>query len=40
MRRLTAREANLFPRFYQEGLKGYTYLEEETPALLKNLDTK
>jgi arginine decarboxylase len=36
--RLSAREANLFLRFYQEGLKGYTYLEEETPALLKDLD--
>jgi arginine decarboxylase len=36
--RLSAREANLFLRFYQEGLKGYTYLEEETPALLKGLD--
>jgi arginine decarboxylase len=38
--RLSAREANLFLRFYQEGLKGYTYLEEETPALLKDLDAK
>ncbi len=38
--RLTAREANLFLRFYQEGLKGYTYLEEETPALLQGLDGK
>lgn len=33
--RLSAREANGFLRFYQEGLKGYTYLEEETPALLE-----
>ena len=32
--RLTVREANQFLRFYQEGLKGYTYLEEETPLLL------
>ncbi len=38
--RLSVREANIFLRFYQEGLKGYTYLEEETPALLKGLDTK
>jgi arginine decarboxylase len=38
--RLTAREANLFLRFYQEGLKGYTYLEEETPALLKDMNAK
>jgi arginine decarboxylase len=36
--RLSAREANLFLQFYQEGLKGYTYLEEETPAQLKDLD--
>ena len=36
--RLSVREANIFLRFYQEGLKGYTYLEEETPALLKGLD--
>jgi len=28
-KRLTAREANTFLRFYQEGLKGYTYLEED-----------
>ncbi len=27
--RLTASEANAFLRFYQEGLKGYTYLEED-----------
>lgn len=32
---LTVREANRFMRFYQEGLKGYTYLEEETPTLLE-----
>jgi len=32
-RRLTAREANTFLRFYQEGLKGYTYLEEDAPTL-------
>ena len=31
-------EANLFLCFYQEVLSGYTYLEEETPALLINLD--
>jgi len=31
--RLTAREANAFLRFYQEGLKGYTYLEEDTPTI-------
>jgi hypothetical protein len=24
----------------QEGLKGYTYLEEETPTFLKGLDGK
>ena len=35
--RLSAREANLFLRFYQEGLKGYTYLEEETPVMLKDM---
>ncbi len=29
--RLTAREANGFLRFYQEGLKGYTYLEKDIP---------
>jgi arginine decarboxylase len=33
--RLSARDANQLLRFYQAGLKGYTYLEEETPALLK-----
>jgi arginine decarboxylase len=38
--RLNAREANIFLRFYQEGLKGYTYLEEETPALLADLNAK
>jgi len=27
--RISAREANGFLRFYQEGLKGYTYLEED-----------
>ncbi|MCU7802958.1 MAG: biosynthetic arginine decarboxylase [Candidatus Thiodiazotropha sp. (ex Lucinoma borealis)] len=32
--RITAREANSFLRFYQAGLKGYTYLEEETPVVL------
>jgi arginine decarboxylase len=26
--RISAREATGFLRFYQEGLKGYTYLEE------------
>ncbi len=31
--RLTAREANAFLRFYQEGLKGYTYLEEDLPTI-------
>jgi arginine decarboxylase len=30
--KLTASEANAFLRFYQEGLKGYTYLEEDAPA--------
>ncbi len=30
-KRLTAREANAFLRFYQEGLRGYTYLEEHLP---------
>jgi len=30
---LTAREANAFLRFYQEGLKGYTYLEEDRPTI-------
>jgi arginine decarboxylase len=34
--RLTLREANAFLRFYQQGLKGYTYLEEETPLLLED----
>jgi arginine decarboxylase len=34
--RLSAREANAFLSFYREGLKGYTYLEEETPLLLEN----
>mgnify|MGYP001551581244 FL=1 len=29
--RLTAKEANAFMRFYQLGLKGYTYLEEDVP---------
>ena len=29
--RLTSREANAFLRFYQQGLKGYTYLEEDLP---------
>ncbi|MEJ2609284.1 MAG: biosynthetic arginine decarboxylase [Candidatus Thiodiazotropha sp.] len=28
---ITAREANYFLRFYQTGLDGYTYLEDETP---------
>ncbi len=28
--RISAREANFFLRFYQAGLKGYTYLEDET----------
>jgi arginine decarboxylase len=32
--RINAREANAFLRFYQEGLKGYTYLEEDAPAIL------
>lgn len=31
--KLTAREANTFLRFYQEGLKGYTYLEEDAPVV-------
>ncbi len=31
--RINAREANTFLRFYQEGLKGYTYLEEDTPTV-------
>jgi arginine decarboxylase len=30
-KRLTAKEANAFLRFYQMGLKGYTYLEEDVP---------
>jgi arginine decarboxylase len=29
--RLSAKEANAFLRFYQAGLKGYTYLEEDVP---------
>ena len=29
--KLTAKEANAFLRFYQLGLKGYTYLEEDVP---------
>ncbi|MCU7830267.1 MAG: biosynthetic arginine decarboxylase [Candidatus Thiodiazotropha sp. (ex Myrtea sp. 'scaly one' KF741663)] len=29
--KLSAREANAFLRFYQLGLKGYTYLEEDIP---------
>jgi arginine decarboxylase len=32
---MTVREANAYLRFYEEGLKGYTYLEEETPLLLE-----
>ncbi len=36
--RLTAREANAFLRFYQKGLKGYTYLEEDTPTIPFNPD--
>lgn len=31
---LSIREANLFLRFYHEGLTGNTYLEHKTPALL------
>lgn len=31
--RVSGREANAFLRFYQQGLKGYTYLEEDTPLL-------
>lgn len=31
---ISAREANAFFSFYQEGLQGYTYLEEETPLRL------
>lgn len=31
--RLVASEATAFLRFYQEGLRGYTYLEEDTPGL-------
>ncbi len=30
-KRLTSGEANAFLRFYQAGLKGYTYLEEDIP---------
>ncbi len=30
-KRLSAKEANAFLRFYQQGLKGYTYLEEDVP---------
>ncbi|MCG8015913.1 MAG: biosynthetic arginine decarboxylase [Candidatus Thiodiazotropha sp. 'RUGA'] len=30
--RISAREANRFLRRYQEGLKGYTYLEDESPG--------
>ena len=29
--RITAREATAFLNYYREGLKGYTYLEEQTP---------
>jgi arginine decarboxylase len=36
--RMTVREANAFLRFYQQGLKGYTYLEEETPLLLEDTE--
>jgi arginine decarboxylase len=32
--RISAREANRFLRCYQEGLKGYTYLEDESPGEL------
>ncbi|MES9942052.1 MAG: biosynthetic arginine decarboxylase [Candidatus Thiodiazotropha sp. 6PLUC2] len=32
--RISAREANSFLRFYQLGLDGYTYLEEESPGVL------
>jgi arginine decarboxylase len=31
--RISASEANSFLRFYQAGLHGYTYLEEESPGL-------
>ncbi|MCU7932276.1 MAG: biosynthetic arginine decarboxylase [Candidatus Thiodiazotropha sp. (ex Codakia rugifera)] len=34
---ITAREANSFLRFYQAGLKGYTYLEEEPPVVLDSV---
>ena len=33
--RITAREANGFLRFYQAGLNGYTYLEDEAPSLMQ-----
>ncbi|MET0079339.1 MAG: hypothetical protein ABW119_12775 [Candidatus Thiodiazotropha lotti] len=29
---MSAREANRFLRCYQEGLQGYTYLEDESPG--------
>jgi arginine decarboxylase len=32
--RISASEANSLLRFYQAGLQGYTYLEEESPGLL------
>jgi arginine decarboxylase len=31
--RISAREANSYLRFYREVLKGYTYLEENAPAI-------
>ena len=36
--RISSREATAFLRFYQEGLKGYTYLEDDVPGLLSNTD--
>lgn len=32
--RISAREANRFLRCYQEGLQGYTYLEDESPGVV------
>jgi len=37
--RITARESTTFLNFYRDGLKGYTYLEENTPLNIDSLAT-
>ncbi len=37
--RITARESTAFLNYYREGLKGYTYLEENAPLSTKALQT-